>query len=270
MFLGHFALGFGAKRLNPALSLGTLFVACQLADLIWPTLVLLGVEHVAIDPGNTAFTPLNFVFYPYSHSLAALLLWGVIFSGAYQVAYNATRWTGLLLAALVVSHWVLDFISHRPDMPLMIDNRQKVGLGLWNSVPATVAVESLMFAVGLYFYVRTTAARDRIGSIGLWSLVIFFIVINIANTLAPRRPVRAPSPGPPSCSGLSSRWRTGSTGTGIRLFDDPRWRDRIGRRWADAGQGLQDTPLRRADRQPHTGQTRGVLRDDRHSVGRFQ
>jgi len=188
MFLGHFALGFGAKRLNPALSLGTLFLTCQLADLIWPTLVLLGVERVVIDPGNTAFTPLNFVFYPYSHSLMALVLWGVLFSGAYLIAYNATRWTGLLLAALVVSHWVLDFVSHRPDMPLRIDDREKVGLGLWNSVPATVTVEALMFAVGLYLYVRTTAARDRIGSIGLWGLVIFFVVINIANILGPPPP----------------------------------------------------------------------------------
>ena len=188
MFIGHFALGFGAKRLGPAVSLGTLFLACQLADLIWPTLVLLGVEHVAIDPGNTAFTPLNFISYPYSHSLVGLLIWGALLGGIYVVARRAPLSSAALLAALVVSHWVLDFISHRPDIPLTFGGETKVGLGLWNSVPATIVVESLMFAVGLYFYVRTTAARDRIGSIGLWGLVIFFIVINIANILGPPPP----------------------------------------------------------------------------------
>src|SRR5262245_23998808 len=118
MFIGHFALGFGAKRLSPAVSLGTLFLACQLADLIWPTLVLLGVERLAIDPGNTAFTPLNFISYPYSHSLVALVLWGVLLGGLFVVTGRAALSTGVLIAALVVSHWVLDFISHRPDMPL--------------------------------------------------------------------------------------------------------------------------------------------------------
>ena len=188
MFIGHFALGFGAKRLNPALSLGTLFLTCQLADLIWPTLVLLGVERVEIDPGNTAFTPLNFVFYPYSHSLTALLLWGIIFGGAYRAAYDATRWTALLLGGLVVSHWVLDFVSHRPDMPLSIDDHEKVGLGLWNSVPATIAVEGLMFAIGLAIYARSTRARDRIGAYGLWGLALFFIGVNVANILSPPPP----------------------------------------------------------------------------------
>ena len=165
-----------------------LFLACQLADLIWPTLVLLGVEQVAIDPGNTAFTPLNFVSYPYSHSLVALLVWGVLLGGIYLVARRSTLSSAALVAALVLSHWALDFVSHRPDVPLTIGGETKVGLGLWNSVPATVVVEASMFAVGLSFYVRTTAARDRIGSIGLLGLVIFFVVINIANILGPPPP----------------------------------------------------------------------------------
>ena len=76
MFIGHYGVGFGAKRAAPGVSLGMLFFACQLADLLWPTLVLLGVEHVRIDPGNTAVTPLAFEWYPYSHSLEGLVLWG--------------------------------------------------------------------------------------------------------------------------------------------------------------------------------------------------
>jgi len=188
MFIGHFALGFGAKRLNPAVSLGMLFLACQLADLIWPTLVLLGIERLAIDPGNTAFTPFNFISYPYSHSLVALVLWGVLLGAVFVVAGRATLSAGALIAALVVSHWVLDFISHRPDMPLTFSGETKVGLGLWNSVPATVVVEALMFAAGLFIYARSTTARDRIGSIGLWVLALFFIVINAANILSPPPP----------------------------------------------------------------------------------
>ena len=150
--------------------------------------MLLGVEQVAIDPGNTAFTPLNFMSYPYSHSLVALLVWGVLLGGIYLVARRSTLSSAALVAALVLSHWALDFVSHRPDVPLTIGGETKVGLGLWNSVPATVVVETLLFAGGLIVYARTTAARDRIGSIGLLGLVIFFVVINIANILGPPPP----------------------------------------------------------------------------------
>jgi hypothetical protein len=73
MFIGHFAIGFAAKRAAPVVSLGTLFLACQLADLVWPTLVLAGVERFEIRPGITVVTPFDFVHYPWSHSLVALL-----------------------------------------------------------------------------------------------------------------------------------------------------------------------------------------------------
>src|SRR5213593_928758 len=152
MFVGHFALGFAAKRLTPRVSLATLFAAAQLADLLWPILVLVGVERVRIDPGNTAMTPLDFVSYPYSHSLATLVVWALVF------AFVATRGrpTSIAvctLAALVVSHWVLDVVTHRPDMPLY-PGGPKLGLGLWNSVAATVLVETAMFAIGVWIYLR--------------------------------------------------------------------------------------------------------------------
>src|SRR6476659_5631505 len=118
MFLGHFALAFGAKRLAPSVSLGTLFLACQFADLLWPTLVLIGLEHVEVDPGNTLVTPLNFVSYPYSHSLVMLLLWSALVA----LAYRAIRgWNGAAIAtvaALVFSHYILDVVTHRPDLPI--------------------------------------------------------------------------------------------------------------------------------------------------------
>jgi len=161
MFIGHFALGFAAKRAAPRLSLATLFAAAQFADLLWPFLLAAGVEQVRIVPGITAFTPLDFISYPYSHSLLALVIWGVLFGGICAVIVRDRR-VMLVVAALVVSHWVLDWITHRPDMPLY-PGSVKVGLGLWSSVPATVAVETVMFVAGVWMYARATRARDVIG-----------------------------------------------------------------------------------------------------------
>ena len=89
MFIGHYAVALGAKKFAPEVSLGVLFLACQLADLIWPNLLLLGVESVQIEPGNTVMTPLNFLHYPYSHSLVALVLWGAICAAIYVALARA-------------------------------------------------------------------------------------------------------------------------------------------------------------------------------------
>jgi hypothetical protein len=188
MFIRHFAVALAAKRAVPTVSLGMLFLAAQLADLVWPNLVLAGIEHVAIDPGNTAYTPLAFVAYPYSHSLVGMTLWGLIAGLTYAWLRHAMPRTAGILALVVVSHWVLDVVSHRPDMPLTFADTTHVGLGLWNSVPDTVVVEALMLAVGLTLYVRTTRARDRIGSVGFWSLVGFLMAINVANVVGPPPP----------------------------------------------------------------------------------
>lgn len=169
MFIGHFALGFAAKRLVPRVSLAVLFGAAQLADMLWPVFVALGLEQVRIDPGNTAMTPLDFVSYPYSHSLLFLVMWGVLLAWIYRlIAGNGHIFE--VLGALVVSHWVLDFVTHRPDMPLY-PGGTKLGLSLWNSIPATVAVETAMFAAGLWIYARTTRAKDAVGRWGLIGMV---------------------------------------------------------------------------------------------------
>lgn len=118
MFIGHYAVAFGAKRFAPHVSLGALFLACQLADLIWPNLVLAGIERVAIAPGTTAMTPLDFVHYPYSHSLVALIVWGLLFGAAYLLLTRSSITATVTIAAVVLSHWLLDFVTHRPDMPL--------------------------------------------------------------------------------------------------------------------------------------------------------
>jgi membrane-bound metal-dependent hydrolase YbcI (DUF457 family) len=186
MFIGHHAAGFAAKRVAPEVSLGTMFFAAMFLDLLWPVLLLLGIEHVRIAPGNTAFTPLDFYDYPISHSLLTVLGWSVLIGVVYGVIRKNRR--GAIVAGLaVLSHWVLDFVTHRPDLPLW-PGGPLAGLGLWSSVPATIVVESLLFLATLALYLRTTVARDRTGSIALWSLVLFVIVIYIANITSPPPP----------------------------------------------------------------------------------
>ena len=188
VFIGHFAVAFAAKRAAPELSLGTLFLAAQLADLVWPTLVLLGVEWFEIRPGITAVTPLDFVHYPWSHSLTALGFWGVALAVGWAGVRQGTPKAALILLALVLSHWVLDWVTHRPDMPLTIGGDTRVGLGLWNSVPATLAVEGLLFAVCAAFYALTTRAKDRIGTWAFWGLVAFLLVAYLASLFGPPPP----------------------------------------------------------------------------------
>lgn len=185
MFIGHYGLALGSKRLVPTVSLGALFLACQFADLLWPTLVLLGVERFTIAPGITKASPLDFRYYPYSHGLLALVVWGVLFALAYRVATGRGWRAPVLLFALVVSHWVLDFIVHRADLPIALGEGPKVGLGLWNSVPGTLAVEYLLFVLGAWIYIGSTAAQDRIGSMGLWALLLFLAAVEAANVFGP-------------------------------------------------------------------------------------
>ncbi|HEX6099212.1 MAG TPA: hypothetical protein VF432_23060 [Thermoanaerobaculia bacterium] len=186
MFIGHHATAFAAKKLAPRVSLGTLFAATILLDLLWPILILLGLEDVRVAPGITAFTPLDFYDYPITHSLVAVLGWSVAAAIVYWLFRRSAR-DAAVVGAAVLSHWVVDFIAHRPDLPLW-PGGPKVGLGLWHSVPGTIAVEVAMFIAGLALYLRMTRPRDRIGSIALWSLVVFLAVIYVANLTSPPPP----------------------------------------------------------------------------------
>jgi len=187
MFIGHYAVGLAAKRADPKLPLGLLLAAPQALDLLWPIFVLAGLERVEVAPGNTAFTPLDFVSYPWSHSLVMAIVWAGVMVMIARFAAR-TSWRGAaILGALVVSHWVLDVASHRADMPLW-PGSDRVGLGLWQSVPATLVVELAMFAAGVALYARATRARDRIGRFGLWGLVGFLLVVYVGNLLGPPPP----------------------------------------------------------------------------------
>lgn len=182
MFIGHFAVGLAASRLEKRLPLGTALVASQLPDALWPYFLLTGAETVAIAPGDTAMTPLRFESYPWSHSLLMVAVWGVLASLAYRAAGRPSR-VAWLLTPLAISHWILDFVSHRPDMPLVPWGDFKVGLGLWNSVPLTVTVEALMYVGAVVFY-----ARGRSVSKGFWALVGTLGLIYVANVVGPPPP----------------------------------------------------------------------------------
>lgn len=176
MFVGHTAVALAAKRQAPQVSLGALMAAAYALDLLWPLFLIAGIEHVRIDPGNTAFTPLAFDSYPWSHSLLMVLGWGLV-GGLLARALGTNRRGQIVIFVLVVSHWVLDAISHRPDMPLWPGRSPMVGLGLWNSVAATLLIEGLLFAAGIALYLRAAPVRTRASRIAFWALVVFQLAI---------------------------------------------------------------------------------------------
>jgi len=187
MFVGHFAVGFASKRLAPRASGGVLLAAPLFLDLLWPIFLATGLESVRIDPGNTAFTPLDLHDYPWSHSLVTSLAWSVLFALGYY-AFSRYRRGALVVGAGVFSHWVLDFVTHRPDMPLYPGSAVSVGLGLWNSRAGTMLVESAMFVAGVWIYARTTRARDRIGAIAFWAMVLLLAVLYVSTAFGPPPP----------------------------------------------------------------------------------
>ena len=180
MFTGHFGVGFAAKQVLPKTSLGTLFMAAQFIDLLWPTFLLLGVEQVRVEPGATAVTPLVFEYYPYSHSLIAVLGWAVLLGVAYLMM-RRDRFSAVVLALLVISHWILDVLVHKRDLPLLPGSGTLVGLNAWSSLPITLAIELPLFTVGVWLYSRTTTPRDAIGRWGYIGLVLFLLTLYAGN-----------------------------------------------------------------------------------------
>lgn len=186
MFLGHFAIGLAAKRAAPNVSLATWFAAVQFADLVWPVLLLAGLEHVRIAPGITPFTPLDFYDYPITHSLVGMAGWAILFAVVWLAARGTSRRrnaTAAVLGLAVLSHWFLDALAHRPDMPVL-PRGPLVGLGLWNSIPGTLIVESSMFAIGLAIYLRSAAHRP----LALWSLIVVLLVAYAGAAFGPPPP----------------------------------------------------------------------------------
>ncbi len=187
MFIGHFAVGFASKKAAPRAGLAVLLAAPLFLDMLWPPFLLLGWERVRIDPENTRFTPLDFADYPWSHSLLMSVVWATAFALLYYVATRYRAGT-IVIWAGVVSHWVLDWITHRADMPLY-PGGARYGLGLWNSVAGTMTVELAMFAAGIWLYVSATRRRDRIGRYAFLGYVALLLAVYVGDRFS------APPPG---------------------------------------------------------------------------
>jgi len=186
MFIGHNAVALASKRFAPKTSLGILTAAAMLPDLIWPIFLLLGVESAQIVPGATVLSPINFTNYPWTHSLAMTIAWGAAFAAVYW-AFSRYARGALLVFIGVLSHWQLDFITHRPDLPLW-PHGPRVGLGLWNSPIGTYTVEWGIFIFGTLIYRNCTKPRDRIGSISFWVFVVFLAALYLVNAREPAPP----------------------------------------------------------------------------------
>lgn len=185
MFIGHFGLGLGAKKLTPGISLGTLFIAVQFLDLLWPVFLLLNIEHAAIKPGTGHAQPIDFTHYPISHSLLMVVLWAVLFGSVYWLFKKNIK-AAVILGLCVISHWVLDLIVHLPDLPLYPGNDSPLfGFKLWNSFWGTLFLEGSIFIAGIALYIRATAAKNKKGKIGLWILIGLLVLSHAANLLGP-------------------------------------------------------------------------------------
>jgi hypothetical protein len=190
MFIGHFAVGFAAKRWAREAPLGVLLAAPLLLDMLWPVFCLVGIEQYRILPAGGPFTRLEFINYPWSHSLVMSIGWGLLLGTLWRLSGGRMRTAGLLAAA-VVSHWVLDWVTHLRDLPLWPGYGPRFGLGLWNSVAGTVAVESVLLVGGAWLYFSATRAKDHIGRIGPWSYLALLISLYVANVAGPPPPVGA-------------------------------------------------------------------------------
>jgi hypothetical protein len=210
MFVGHLAVALGTKVVTPRVPLGAAVAAAFGLDLLWPVLLLLGVESVRIQPGDTAFTNLTFVSYPWSHSLVTAVGWSCVGSLVGRGLYGSWR-TGAWLGGLVLSHWVLDVITHRPDLPLWPAG-PVVGLGLWQSVVGTILAEGSLLGACLWLYARSFRAVDRTGR---WALVVLVTLTGLIWITQPW------SPPPPSARAVA--WG------GLILWLLPPWAS-----WVDA------------------------------------
>ena len=184
MFLAHYGVAMAAKGVSRKESLGSTVLAAQWSDLLWPIFLLLGVESVRVVPGLMPASALDFVHYPFTHSLVSVALWAAAVGGIY---YLATRRLGgaTVVGALVLSHWVLDLLVHRPDLPLWPGSAHRVGLGLWHSVAVTLVLELGFLAFGLAVYTRVTRPRDRIGRWGLWTMVLVLVAFFLSSFAGP-------------------------------------------------------------------------------------
>ncbi len=180
MFVGHYGPSFAAKALRKSIPLWILFLAVQLVDVFWAIFILFSVENVRIVPGITATNPLDLYYMPYTHSLVGTSLWAIISVIVYRVVTRFNGWSAAgIVGAAVFSHWILDLLVHRPDLPIY-DDTFKVGLGLWNYPMVSFALEIALLFGGMYLYFRAT---EPIGRGGRYGMVIFGLIMVAVQSL---------------------------------------------------------------------------------------
>ncbi|NWH07301.1 MAG: hypothetical protein HXY22_01380 [Alphaproteobacteria bacterium] len=179
MFVGHYGPALAGKAIAATVPLWLLFLAVQLFDVAWSIFILTGIEHVRLIPGFMALSPLDLYYMPYTHGLITALVWSIAFAALYMAAvWGRGRITAFLIVTLAVfSHWVLDFLVHTRDLPL-IDNRMKVGLGLWNFPQIALPLEAAVLVGGMLLYVAWTKPKNLAGRIAPWAVLAFLAAIH--------------------------------------------------------------------------------------------
>ncbi len=186
MFIGHYAAGLAAKKIEPKVSLGVLFMGTQLLDLLFPLFVLLGLEDVRFNHSLGTFNGLDLIHVPWSHGLVASLLWSLLAAGIGYLYYKTLK-ASLVIGLSVFSHWILDWVTHIPDLPLFM-SAPKFGLGLWTSTYGTLAVEGIFFITSVVLYLKTVSLTSMRQKILFWSMLVFLMVIYLGNILSPMQP----------------------------------------------------------------------------------
>ena len=199
MFVGHYSVSFLVKGTDKKIPLWVLFLAVQFVDIFWALFVLLGIEKVRIVPGITATNPLDLYYMPYTHSLVAALGWFGVAFFAYKFFAACTNRLAFLVGLAVLSHWPLDLVVHKPDLPLY-DVQFKMGLGLWNSPVLAFLLEVLLLLGGIVLYFRSTQAKTPAGK---YSMFLFGAAMFAVQALVFFGPP-PPSPSVLALTGLTS------------------------------------------------------------------
>ncbi len=185
MFVGHYAAALALKKFEKRASLGVLFLAVQFVDILFFPFVLLGLERMNIVENFTQSTHFELEFMPYTHSLVAALLWAGVAYAIFRWLFVKNNSVAVVVALAVFSHWLLDLITHTPDLPLWSDTSLKLGFGLWNNAIATYVVEAALLILALWLYLRSTSATSTVGKYGMGVFVVFLLLLNVVNIFGP-------------------------------------------------------------------------------------
>jgi hypothetical protein len=193
MFVGHYAVALIAKREEPRINLGTLVLAAMFADIAWCVFMIFGLEQVQFKSGMGAGKYFSATNVALSHSLLMDVVWATLLALAYLLRRRYPR-GGLMIFLVVLSHWLLDFVSWRPDLPIAPGMHRYVGLGLWNSIPATLLVEGGLWFIAVILYVRFTRSKNLTAAFVFWVGIALLTVMWLNNIAGPppQNPKAAP------------------------------------------------------------------------------